>query len=175
MQSQKMSKGNQHQHCGPMEYHLSQPVPPSLYENEAYPSRFRPRISRHVDVADAACWEACDDFEHATGMKLKSDSVGCINPIGGNVNALWLPEAIPERLRTISYLSELLFRHDGKSENIFHFAARCSGIFLPQYIQTRPALIHVIDLTDEAETPDQVYLTSLSDNPEVVSYSSALV
>lgn len=100
--------------CGPMKHVRSLPVPASLYENTAYPSRFRPRISRHVDVADAACWEACDDFERATGRKLKADSVGCINPVAGNVNALWFPEAIPERLRIISYLSELLFRHDGR-------------------------------------------------------------
>lgn len=98
-----------------MGYESSIPVPACLYENNAYPSRFRPRISKHNDVADKACWEACDDFENATGLKLKADSVGCINPVSGNVNALWFPEAIPERLRIISYLSELLFRHDGES------------------------------------------------------------
>ncbi|TLD26997.1 hypothetical protein PspLS_04595 [Pyricularia sp. CBS 133598] len=106
-----------YQDCGPMRYKSSIPVPASLYENTAYPSRFRPRISKHIDVADKACWEACDDFENATGLKLKADSVGCINPVGGNVNALWFPEAIPERLRIISYLSELLFRHDDLTDD----------------------------------------------------------
>ncbi|KAI6376029.1 hypothetical protein MCOR25_002844 [Pyricularia grisea] len=106
-----------HQDCGPMRYQSSIPVPAPLYENTAYPSRFRPRISKHTDVADKACWEACDDFENATGLKLKADSVGCINPVGGNVNALWFPEAIPERLRIISYLSELLFRHDDLTDD----------------------------------------------------------
>ncbi|EQB55679.1 polyprenyl synthetase [Colletotrichum gloeosporioides Cg-14] len=106
-----------YQDCGPMRYKSSVPVPASLYENTAYPSKFRPRISKHVDVADKACWEACDDFENATGLKLKADSVGCINPIGGNVNALWFPEAIPERLHIISYLSELLFRHDDLTDD----------------------------------------------------------
>ncbi|TDZ16173.1 Ophiobolin F synthase [Colletotrichum orbiculare MAFF 240422] len=111
------SSFNNYQDCGPMRYKSSVPVSASLYENNAYPSRFRPRISKHVDVADKACWEACDDFENATGLKLKADSVGCINPIGGNVNALWFPEAIPERLHIISYLSELLFRHDDLTDD----------------------------------------------------------
>lgn len=96
-------------------------LPPHLYECNEYFSRFKPRIHRDAQLADAGSWQCQVDFlessnaaraDAARNATTKSYAVGCINPTVGNFTALCACEALPDRLALTTYMVEYAYIHD---------------------------------------------------------------
>lgn len=96
-------------------------LPPQLYERDEYFSRFKPRIHRDAQLADAGSWQCQTDFlesskaaraDAARNSTTKSYAVGCINPVVGNFTALCACEALPDRLALTTYMVEYAYIHD---------------------------------------------------------------
>ncbi|KAK6084429.1 polyprenyl synthetase [Seiridium cupressi] len=97
------------------------PLPRSAYEGDEYFCRFRPRIHRDANLADAGSWQCQVDFlgssataraDSIRNRNHTSYAVGCINPVVGNFTALCACEAIPDRLALTTYMVEYAYIHD---------------------------------------------------------------
>lgn len=66
--------------------------------------------STDSDRADKACLECQNDLSSAGCREIRE---ACINPGSANANALWYPNALPERVKITAYMNEFLFLVDG--------------------------------------------------------------
>jgi len=97
------------QAIGAIEYQYSKPLPTdvlSIYTPTIFPAR----INVNAAISDQACWDCRDAMAAAGGLNSR---VGCL-AVSGNLNATFLPEAPPEKLRVVSWFNEFLALHDGK-------------------------------------------------------------
>lgn len=90
---------------------FSNPIPLPYLSIQECVSKFKPRINKHAERADEGSWAFQEDFQ-ATGGSIHR--VGSIDLLSGNFAALTVPDALPDRIFIIGYLSEAAFVFDGK-------------------------------------------------------------
>lgn len=73
------------------------------------------RIHKRNDIADAASHKMIEDWGKHIGDGWEKASHASLNPTDGNLCSYLFPEALPERLGVLTYLTDLGLFHDGTS------------------------------------------------------------
>jgi len=71
-----------------IQYHCSEEFPSETWNNNRFPTHFRPRISKYAYLCDDACWAVRDELAEAGVPEFIAKGFGCVDSVTGNAIAL---------------------------------------------------------------------------------------
>jgi ophiobolin F synthase len=96
-----------------IQYRFSRPFANSEAESYGCFTSLPIRVSLYQDIANKASEELQENWERHAQRDHGRRYVGCCNPVGHFVS-LVAPEALPDRVDVVAYLSEFAYLYDGK-------------------------------------------------------------